>query len=164
MRSQCNVFIVAIVITVVVIVIVVVRCQQGRRVRGRAGKMPGSGELVAVREVVADVETGGQVEHQVMEDRMLQDLRFRQTRVTARSLLPAPERTVHVEHHVAEHVAHQQQPQEIVAEELQHAGLYGCALLKTFVGRRCHVLDRSSGTARFVEEDACCVGRVLCDS
>lgn len=129
MRSQCNDFIVAIVITVVVIVIVVVRWQQGRRVG--AGKMPGSGELVAVREVVAGVETDGQVEHQVVEDRVLEDLGVRQRRVTARSLLAVPEGAVHVQHHVAEHVAHQQQPQEIVAEELQHAGLYGCAPLRT---------------------------------
>lgn len=86
--------------------------------------MPGSGELVAVREVVAGVQAGGQVKHQVMEGGMLEDFRVRQRRMATRPLLAAPERTVQVQHHVAEHVAHQQQPQEIVTEELQHAGLY----------------------------------------
>lgn len=41
--------------------------------------------------------------------------------------MATPERAVQVQHHVAEHVAHQQQPQEVVTEELQHAGLYKVA-------------------------------------
>lgn len=80
--------------------------------------MPGSGELVAVRKVVAGVQAGGQIEHQVMEGGMLEDLRVRQRRMTTRPLLTTPERSVQIQHHVAEHVAHQQQPQEVVTEEL----------------------------------------------
>lgn len=71
--------------------------------------MPGSGELVAVREVVATVEAGGQVEHQVVEGRVLEDLGVRQGRMAAGPLLSTPERPVQIQHHVAEHVAHQQQ-------------------------------------------------------
>lgn len=87
--------------------------------------MPGSGELVAVREVVAGVQAGGQIEHQVMEGGVLEDLRVRQRRMASRPLLARSERAMQIQYHVAEHVAHQQQPQEIVAEELQHAGLCG---------------------------------------
>lgn len=86
--------------------------------------MPGSGELVAVWKVVAGVQTAGQIEHQVMKGGMLEDLRVRQRRMATRPLLTAPERAVQIQHHVAEHVAHQQQPQEVVTEELQYAGLY----------------------------------------
>lgn len=108
-RSQRNDFIVAIVVTVIVIVVVVgVRRQQGRRLDGpRAGKVPGSGELVAVREVVATVQAGGQVEHQVVEAGMLEDVRQRW--MATGPLLSTPERPVQIQHHVAEHVAHQQQ-------------------------------------------------------
>ena len=110
MRSQRNDFIVAIVVTVIVIVVVAVRRQQGRGlVRGRAGKMPGSGELVAFRKVVTAVEAGGQVEHQMMKGGMLEDLCVRQRWMTTGPLLSTPERPVQIQHHVAEHVAHQQQ-------------------------------------------------------
>lgn len=87
--------------------------------------MPGSGELVAVREVIAGVQAGGQVEYQMMQSGMLENLRVRQRRMAARPLLPTPERSVQIKHHVAKHVAHQQQPQEVVAEELQYTGLCG---------------------------------------
>lgn len=110
MRSQCNDFIVAIVVTVIVIVVVAVRRQQGCGLMGgRAGKMPGSGEFVAVREMVAAVKTGGQIEHQVMKSGMLEDLRVRQRWMATGPLLSTPERPVQIQHHVAEHVAHQQQ-------------------------------------------------------
>lgn len=55
---------------------------------------------------------------------MLEDLRVRQRRMATRPLLTAPERAVQVQHHVAEHVAHQQQPQKVITEELQHTGFY----------------------------------------
>lgn len=57
--------------------IVVGRQGGGWRVDGRVGETPGSGEFVAVREVVADVDARGQVEHQVVKSRMLEDLSFR---------------------------------------------------------------------------------------
>lgn len=109
MRSQCNDFIVAIVVTVIVIVVVAIRWQQGRGLRGRAGKMPGSGELVGVRKMVTTVETGGQVEHQMMKGRMFEYLGVRQRRMAAGPLLSTPERPMEIQHHVAEHVANQQQ-------------------------------------------------------
>lgn len=56
-RSQRNDLVLAVV--VIVIVVVAVRWQQGRRLGGLARKMPGSGELVAVREVFAAVEARG---------------------------------------------------------------------------------------------------------
>lgn len=108
MRSQRNDLVLAVV--VIVIVVVAVRRQQGRRLGGRAGKMPGSGELVAVREVVAAVQARGQVEHQVIERRVLEHFGVRQRRMATGPLLSTPERPVQVEHHVAEHVTHQQQP------------------------------------------------------
>lgn len=72
--------------------------------------MPGSGQLVAVRKLIAGVEAGSQVEYQMMEGRVLEDFRVGQGWMTPGSLLTAPERPVQVKHHVAEHVAHQQQP------------------------------------------------------
>lgn len=58
--------------------------------------MPGSGELVTVREVVAAVEAGGKLEHQVMEVRVLEDLGVRQRWMAPGPLLPSPERSVQV--------------------------------------------------------------------
>jgi len=84
--------------------------------------MPGSGELVAVREVIASIQTSGQIEYQVVQSGMLEDVLVRQGRMATWPLLVAPKRTVQVQHHVAEYVAHQQQPQEVVTEELQHTG------------------------------------------
>ena len=87
----------------------------------RSRQTPGSGELVAVGEVVARVDEGSELQYQMMKRWVLQHLRLRQGRMTARPLLPASERAVQMQHHVAEHVAQQQQPQEVVAEELDHA-------------------------------------------
>lgn len=56
--------------------------------------MPGSGELVAVRKMVAGVQTGGQVEHQVVQGGMLEDILVRQRRMATRPLLVAPKRAM----------------------------------------------------------------------
>lgn len=114
--------------------------------------MPGSGELVAVREVVASVQAGGQIEHQVMKRGVLEHLGVRQGRMAARPLLTTPERTVQIQHHVAEHVAHQQQSQEIVPEKLQHA-----ALCESRCGEMVNEISATQSasdiSARFVEEE-----------
>lgn len=70
--------------------------------------MPGSGEFVTVREMVAGVQAGGQIEHQMMEGGMFEDLRVRQGWMASRPLLTGSERTMEIQHHVAEHVAHHQ--------------------------------------------------------
>lgn len=83
------------------------------------GAGPGSVDLVAVHEVGAHLQVGGQVEHQVLERRVLQELGLGQGRLATGTVLAAPEAAVEVEHHVAEHVAQQEQSQKVVAEELE---------------------------------------------
>lgn len=91
--------------------------------RPRGGR-PGSFDLVAVHEVGAHLEVGGQVEHQVLQGWVLEEFGLGQGRLAPGAVLAAPEGAVEVEHHVAEHVAQQQQAQEVVAEELEVGGVW----------------------------------------
>lgn len=91
--------------------------------RGGGGGGPGSVELVAVHEVGAHLEMGGQVEDEVLQRRVLEQLRLGQGRLAAGTVLAAAEAAVQVQHHVAEHIAEEEQAQEVVAEELEVRGL-----------------------------------------
>lgn len=89
-----------------------------RRIDAPSGGV-GSVDLVVLHEVGAHLEVGGQVEHQVLEGRVLQELGLGQRRLAAGTVLAALEAAVQLQHHVAEHVAEEQEAQEVVAEELE---------------------------------------------
>lgn len=67
---------------------------------------------------------GGQIEHEVLEGWVLQQLGLGQRRLAAGTVLAALETAVQVQHHITEHVAQQQEAQEVVAEELQIRWFY----------------------------------------
>lgn len=71
-----------------------------------------------LREVRAEVEVRGQVEHERAQGGVREQLGLGQRGRGARPLLAPAEAAVEPQHHVAEHVAHQHQPQEVVSEEL----------------------------------------------
>lgn len=88
------------------------------------GGSPGSFDLVVLHEVGPYLQMCSEVQHQVLQRRVLQQFGFGEGWLAAGTVLAASESSVQVQHHVAEHVTEKQQPKEVVSEELKVRRIY----------------------------------------
>lgn len=91
---------------------------------------------MVLHEMGAHLEMCRQIQHEMLQRRVLQKFRFRKRRLAPRTILPTPERPMKVQHYVTEYVTKQEQTQEVVPEKLQIRGIYKTYFLPSVTSYR----------------------------